>query len=155
MQATNGVMLPGDIGGPMSISNGLPLERSRGHLRLRPIISGLFGSNGVAAVEGALISSFFAAPLLTFAPANFPLYSQRMNFTAESQSLCDLKSETLSLLLEQMGLADPIRYIYVLRQWNPAFTNFFLLDSSIYVFRMCFGLMEQSPRTSTVEFSIR
>jgi len=38
MQATNGVMLPGDIGGPMSISNGYRLERSRGHLRLRPII---------------------------------------------------------------------------------------------------------------------
>jgi hypothetical protein len=49
------------------------------------------------------------------------LDSQQVNYAAQVLSLYDLKSETLSLLLEQMGLAQPTRYIFVLRQWDPIF----------------------------------
>jgi hypothetical protein len=35
---------------------------------------------------------------------NFPNFSQRKNYAAEAANLYDLKSETLSVLLEQMIL---------------------------------------------------
>lgn len=45
----------------------------------------------------------------------------RLNHLAESQGLIDLKSQTLCLLLEQMGLAQPTRHVFALRQWDPIF----------------------------------
>jgi hypothetical protein len=54
-------------------------------------------------------------------PTNYPFNSQAVNYAADAWSLYDLKSETVSLLLEQMGLAQPTRNIFVLRQRHPIF----------------------------------
>jgi hypothetical protein len=50
--------------------------------------------------------------------SNYPNFSQQLNYEAESESLCDLKSTTLALLLEQLGLDSPSHYVYVLRDWT-------------------------------------
>jgi len=82
-----------------------------------------FGTNGVAAVEGAIQILNNLPPASSMVLANFPLETSHLNYEAQFYSLIDLKSETLSLLLEQLGLAQPTRYIYVLRQWNPVLIN--------------------------------
>ncbi len=47
--------------------------------------------------------------------AEFPFNSRGENYTASALGLLDLKSVTLSLLVEQLGLADSVRYIWALR----------------------------------------
>ena len=79
-----------------------------------------FGSNGVAAVDSAysilnsLTNVDSYSPLLT----EFPQYSQHANYLAQSLGLLDLKSTVLSAEMEQLGLADPVRYDWTLRLRN-------------------------------------
>lgn len=87
-----------------------------------------FGSNGVAAVQSAIQILNDLPPASSIVLTNYPFVTSRYNPTAINQSLFDLKSETLSLLLEQMGLANPVQNIYVMRQWNPSFDGISFLD---------------------------
>jgi hypothetical protein len=48
--------------------------------------------------------------------SEFPLNSAQVNFEAAQLGLVDLKSSVLSLMMEQIGLADPIRWNYAIRQ---------------------------------------
>lgn len=80
-----------------------------------------FGSNGVAAVQGAIQIFNDLPPASQMVLTNYPFNSQQFNGVAQARILFDLKSETLSLLLEHLGLADPARYIYVSRLNNPLF----------------------------------
>ncbi len=58
------------------------------------------------------------SPALT----EFPLYSQAINYSASALGLLDLKSEAMGAMLEQLGLADPVRYVWTLhdRYCRPA-----------------------------------
>lgn len=47
--------------------------------------------------------------------SEFPFYSKSVNYTAQSLGLADLKSVIFGTLVEQMGLADPVRYVWTLR----------------------------------------
>jgi len=80
-----------------------------------------FGSNGVAAVEGAISILNALPPASGVALTNFPLGTIRQNFLAESDYDYDLKSAALVLLLEQMGLGPPTPNIFDLRRWDPIF----------------------------------
>jgi len=79
-----------------------------------------FGSNGVAAVEQAIGIVNELPPASSIDLTNFPLGSRFFNQLAGAQYQYDLKTAALGLLLEQMGLADPIRYVFALRRfdWN-------------------------------------
>ena len=46
--------------------------------------------------------------------AEFPFNSEGENYTASALGLLDLKSMTLSVLMEQLGLADSVRYVWAL-----------------------------------------
>ncbi len=84
-----------------------------------------FGSNGMAAVDGAfnmLNNVFTNNPTgLTngldgydTALSAIPLQALSLNYQAFGAGLLDLKSETLAMLMEQLGLADAIRYTWVI-----------------------------------------
>ncbi|MGA3284926.1 MAG: hypothetical protein ABSD57_10775 [Verrucomicrobiota bacterium] len=84
-----------------------------------------FGSNGMVALDGAfaiLNNVFTNTPAVTAngldaysaGLTEFPLNSASMNYSAQTLGLLDLKSETLSAMLEQLGLADPVRYTWAL-----------------------------------------
>jgi hypothetical protein len=79
-----------------------------------------FGSNGVAAVEQAIGVVNELPPASSIDLTNFPLGSRLFNQLAGAENQYDLKTATLGLMLEQMGLADPIRYVFALRRfdWN-------------------------------------
>jgi hypothetical protein len=119
MQATNGLNLLGDIGGPMDIGNGYRWNVPIITYGFDKSFVDYFGSNGVSAVESAIQTLNDLPPASQMVLTNFPSYTTRVNYAAQSQSLTDLKSTTLSLLLEQMGLAPPSRCIVAIKQWNP------------------------------------
>ncbi len=86
-----------------------------------------FGSNGVVAGDGAFAmmnAAFTNNPTGAthgvdgYSPelSEFPFYSTSVNYTAQSLGLTDLKSIILGLLVEQMALADPVRYVWTLRE---------------------------------------
>jgi hypothetical protein len=130
MDQTLGYKQPDDIGGPMDIN-----EEYRWNV---PVVTyafdqsfqDYFGSNGVAAVEQAIGIINQLPPASSIDLANFPLESWRLNQLANTQYQNDLRTATLGLLLEQMGLADPIRYVFALRRFDwHLYTN----SSSDYV----------------------
>jgi hypothetical protein len=131
MTPTLGYQQPGDIGGPMDIN-----EEYRWNV---PVVTygfdqsflDYFGSNGVAAVEQAIGVINDLPPASSIVLTNFPLESRRFNPLAGSQNQIDLKTATLGLLLEQMGLAQPIRYAFSMHRfdWNHfLYTNLWTLD---------------------------
>jgi hypothetical protein len=123
MQQTNDLRQQGDIGGPMCISNGYRWNVPVVTYGFDPSFIQYFGTNGETAVESAIQIINNLPPASQMALTNLPYDTTHFNASAQSEYLLDLKSTTLSLLLEQLGLAQPTRYIYVLQQWNPAFTS--------------------------------
>jgi len=86
-----------------------------------------FGSNGEFAVQQAfdMVNNAFTTNNITGLLTNgvdsytallseFPLNSQSENYSANVLGLADVKSMTLSLLMEQLGLTDAIRYVWTL-----------------------------------------
>jgi hypothetical protein len=110
--------LPGDIGGPMCLSNGYRWNVPVVTYGFDQSFLNFFGTNGVAAVEGAIQILNDLPPASSAVLTNYPGDSQLINYQAQAQSLYDLQSVTLSLLLEQLGLASPTRFAYVLHSWS-------------------------------------
>ncbi len=84
-----------------------------------------FGSNGMAALDGAfaiLNQVFTNTPAVaangidaySAGLTEFSLNSESVNYSAQSLDLLDLKSVTLAALMEQLGLADAVRYTWAL-----------------------------------------
>ena len=128
MTQTNGYRQTGDIGGPMNIGQGyrwnVPIVTSA----FDQSFLDFFGSNGVTAVEQAIQILNRLPRASNIVLTNYPLDSTRENFAAEGQNLYDLKSLALSLLLEQMGLDEPVRNVYTIRRVDP-----FLLSSPFQI----------------------
>jgi hypothetical protein len=75
-----------------------------------------FGSNGVVAVDGAvaIMNSLTNVSSYSANLSEFPLESRHNNFQAQALGLFDLKSFSLNLLVEQMGLTDPVEWTWTL-----------------------------------------
>lgn len=115
----------GDIGGPLNLG-----EEFRWNI---PVLTyaydesflNYFGSGGVAAVEDAIRILNAVGPVSGFTNSaggfsldRFPLDTTRQNFRAQALNLIDVKSAVLSLLLEELGLADPVRYTWQIREFR-------------------------------------
>lgn len=76
-----------------------------------------FGQRGVEAVEAAIkiLNALPAASEMSEDLHEFPLDTRRINYQASALRIRDMKSWTLSALLEAMGLGAPERYVYTLR----------------------------------------
>ena len=77
-----------------------------------------FGTNGMKAVDAAIriLNELPAANRMSKDLNEFPLNPSHLNFEAAQLGLVDLKSTSLSLLLEHMGLADSVRWNFAIRQ---------------------------------------
>jgi hypothetical protein len=110
--------------GPDALAIG-PKNIGEGYRRNTPVIYYAFDRNfsqtyfGVAG-EQAVVQAFDILNALTNVDSyssnlvEFPLQSQSQNYRATTLGLQDLKSTTLAVMMEQMGLADSIRYVWVL-----------------------------------------
>jgi hypothetical protein len=121
MEETNDFRQPGDIGGPMDIGSGYRWNVPVVTYGFDKSFLDFFGTNGVAAVESAIQVFNDLPPASQIVLTNYPLNSASVNYQAQAGNLCDLKSATLVLILEQMGLTQPMRYIFTLKQWDPIF----------------------------------
>jgi hypothetical protein len=109
---------PGDIGGPKNLG-----EEYRWNV---PVLTyafdqsfvDYFGSNGVAAVESAISILNSLPPVSELSVSNYPLAATSFNYQAQAEGLFDLKSQTLALLLEQLGLATPTRFTFCVRSFG-------------------------------------
>lgn len=120
MYATNGYHQGYDIGGPMDINEGYRWNVPVVTYGFDKSFIEYFGSNGVAAVESAIQIVNDLPPASDIVLSNYPDVTLRENFRAAGYGLYDLKSTTLALLFEQLGLTQPVRNIFDLRQWTPA-----------------------------------
>ncbi len=126
MDVQKGYQLAGDLGGPMNIGEGYRWNLPVVTYGFDRSFLDYFGSNGVATVEEAIGMLNALPPASSIVLTNYPLAIRGVNNTANALNLADLKSVTLCFLLEQMGLADPIRYAYCIRDFQsyPPGTNY-------------------------------
>jgi len=111
--------MPGGIGGPMLFSNAYRWNVPIVTYGFDPSFINFFGTNGVIAVKNAIAVLNDLPGATSIVPTNYPINSEIINFDAAIESLYDLRSVTLSLLLEQLGLASPTRSTFVLKELNP------------------------------------
>lgn len=126
MTATNGfgpsnpVYFFSDIGGPMDIGKGYRWNIPVVTYGFDQSFLDYFGTNGVSAIENAIQTLNDLPPASKVVLTNYTAQGgPQINYSAQAENLYDLKSMTLALLLEQMGLAQPTRFIYVVRQIDP------------------------------------
>lgn len=106
--------------------NGTPKNMGEGYRQTSPHLYyafdstflSYFGSNGVAAVDQAMavfngLSNYSAySATLDEVPQN----TIRINYSALGLSLLDLKSAIMSVLIEQLGVAEPDRFVWTLHE---------------------------------------
>lgn len=113
-----GYELNGDIGGPMFLDEGYRWNVPTVYYGFDASFLDYFGSAGVVIVERA-IGTLNALPVMSELPGDlstFPLETIRQHAAAEAEQLLDLESWILAALLEQLGLANPERFVWGLRQ---------------------------------------
>ena len=73
-------------------------------------------TNGTAAVDAAFAVLNALTNVDRYSPqlSEFPLNSQKYNYSAQALGLTDLKSTALYIMMEQLGLAEPERYVWTL-----------------------------------------
>ncbi|MBM3836450.1 MAG: hypothetical protein FJ398_00575 [Verrucomicrobia bacterium] len=82
-----------------------------------PSFLAYFGEKGVEAVDAAIKILNDLPPASQMSPdlREFPLDTRRYNYQAAALRIRDMKTWTLSILLEAMGLSVPERYAFTLR----------------------------------------
>jgi hypothetical protein len=75
-----------------------------------------FALDGAGSVDGAfaILNSLTNVDNYSTQLSEFPLESRSQNYQAQALGLFDLKSFTLGIMAEQMGLADPVHYTWTL-----------------------------------------
>ncbi len=124
---TIGYATPADIGGPMNISEAYRWSVPRIYYAFDESFLNYFGQQAVVEVEKAIAMMNALPPMSQIDINKYPRYSQRVNFQAQALGLFDVRSVTLSRLLEMIGLTDPTRYVFTLRLRDttiPMTTNY-------------------------------
>ena len=127
-----GYDLAGDIGGPMTLGEAYRWNIPIVNYAFDQSFINYFGSNGMAAVDRAfaILNGLPPASLITndgtslfINGQRIPTDTKRVNFEAQALGLLDVKSFALSLLLEELGLALPERFVFTLRGRNVRTVN--------------------------------
>ena len=113
-----GPVFLGDIGGPKNIGEEYRRNARTIYYTYDANFLGFFGTEGATAADGAfaVMNSLTNVTSYSRDLSEFPLNSQQFNYQAQSLFLTDVKSVTLHLLVEQMGLAEPERFSWTLAE---------------------------------------
>src|SRR5208337_3864677 len=108
------VLLRSDLGAPKNIGEEYRRNTPVLYYAFDQNFLDYFGSNGVWAVDQAfaILNNLSNVDLYTPDLSEVPLDVKRSNPTAGALNLQDLKSAVLGIMVEQMGLADPLRYTW-------------------------------------------
>src|SRR5689334_13688386 len=111
-----GYGLPGDLHAPKDTVEGYRRNTPAMYDALDANFLEYFGPEGATSVDGAyaILNALTNVDKYSKQLSEFPLESRNVNYQAQALGLFDLKSETLGLMMEQLGLADPVRYTWTL-----------------------------------------
>ncbi len=75
-----------------------------------------FGTDGATSVDAAftILNSLTNVDSYSQQLSEFPIETRQQNYQAQALGLFDLKSFTLGLMMQQVGLADPVHYSWTL-----------------------------------------
>jgi hypothetical protein len=125
----------GDIGGPMNAAAG---EEYRWNSKIvvyayDAAFFDFFGARGAQEVEKAIkiLNDLPSASVLKV--DDYPMTAERVHPRASALGLIDLKSLALKLVVEQMGLASPNRWIYTIRNRNLPTPNRFPVNYNFII----------------------
>lgn len=105
-----------DLGAPKNLAEGYRYNTRPIYYAFDASFVDYFGSNGIAEVDKAFAYFNNLTNFSSYSAGlnEFPLQSTRNNPQASAELLYDLKSAVMSLILEQLGLAQPDRWTYCL-----------------------------------------
>ena len=112
-----GYGLPGDIEAPKNLGEAYRWNTPVLYYAEDANFLDFFGSNGVVAINqtfSILNSSLTNVDAYSTPLTEFPLNSEAMNFSASALNLNDLKSTSMNIMMAELGLEDPIRYVWTL-----------------------------------------
>lgn len=117
-----------NLGGPMNLDEEYRWNVPTVHYGFTADFLNFFGLRGAEEIEKAIaiINDLPTADQINV--NDYPLESIRENHRARSLGILDLKTHALRELINKMGLADPMRYVYTLRnRWvEENITNYFV-----------------------------
>ena len=116
---------PGDLNAPKNLGEEFRRNTPVIYYTYDQTFQDFFGSSGIASVDKAftiLNIAFTNSPSgltngldgYSTVLSEFPLETRHINYQAQALGILDMKSMTLSLMTEQLGLADPVRYAWTL-----------------------------------------
>ncbi len=122
----------GGNGGPMNINEEYRWNVPTIHYGYSAEFLSYFGQSGVDSIEEAVAILNGVSDVESIDLSTVPTESGRMNLRAAALGLTDLKSTSLSLMLQARGLADPARYSFVIRNRyltaNNTITNYHVIQ---------------------------
>jgi len=124
--AALGYAEPGDLNAPKNLGEGYRRNTPFMFYTYDQNFVDFFGSSGMTAVDNAytILNQSFTNNLqgpqvgldgYSANLAEIPLETRHINYEAEALGILDLKSMTLALMVEQLGLVDPVRFAWTLR----------------------------------------
>lgn len=149
-----GYMLPGEIGAAMNLGEGFRWNVPQITYACDKSFIDYFGPEGVKAIDEAMdIFNKLDAPSKMSADlSEYSLDTLREHPEAALLGIVDLKSTTMTIMMEELGFADPIQFTYTLRArqvfGTPPATNYLTvqrnfdpatLQSSRYVNGVLYG----------------
>lgn len=106
-----------DIGGPMTLHEGFRWNVPLVTYAFDKSFIDYFGPDGVRAVNEAFqyFNDLDAANKTSAELDEYSTSTLRVNYEAQALGLSDIKSQVMSVMMEEMGFATPIRYVFTLR----------------------------------------
>ena len=132
-----GYQLPGDINGPMNLHDGFRWNAPVITYALDQSFIDYFGPDGVKAIDEAF-QYFNDLDTAAKTPADLSEYSTataRQNYEAAALGIIDLKSTAMSMIMEQLGFADPVRFAFTLRARSVRTVNMIMYTNYTTILR--------------------
>ena len=119
---------------------------------------GFFGAAGEDAADQAFAIMNSLTNVDNIDLSQFPFQSQSFNYTAQGLYLTDLKSVTLHLLVEQLGLTEPERYTWTLHDRSvgakcPVTTTYLVVQRNFDVIPSPLNQVQYSTYVNNVLYS--
>ena len=111
-----------NIGGPMNLGEEFRWNIPVLYYAVDESFKDYFGQAGIDAVDQAIaiLNGLPAMSELSEDLREYPLNTTRMNYRAASLGMADIKTEFLSIILEQLGVDEPDHWVYCIRNhWDP------------------------------------
>ena len=165
---TIGYGLGGDINAPKNIGEEYRRNTPVMYWTFDANFAGYFGSNGVVALRNSFAD---LNKVFTNNPAGvtngldgyssnlseFPLESRHQNYTAQTLGLLDLKSTVFYLMVEQLGLLDPVRYDWTLRLRSgnpcPSGMSYLVIERNFDIISSSLNQIQYSPYVNNILYS--